>query len=360
MVGYADMSFRSANEYAFINARIRGLKSRLLTVGDYERMLQAGGYSEFLKLLMGTSYGPIISREHIPGEIYPDELSLILSKYFAEVSHAIASSLSGKIREFSETYMNMFLAESIKSILRGLHVNLDKDEILRFAVPTTPEEAALFERLVDMGTVDRMIDELPFADMKLALLTRLPAYDKYNSTAPLEVALEEWYLHTMHHVLSEFSLSEHRKVILALETRVAMRNLLTAVRALHFGLSEDILEVSLIRFTPAVNRLNDSIKTKTNWKDVFALFDGTKYATLVGHLSRIYTEGEDLSEVELAVEDYLAQDIRKQMVGYPFHLGVIFGFLTLKYYEVRNIRSIAVGIERGEPAETIRRMINIF
>ncbi len=360
MVGYVNMSFSSANEYAFVNARIRGLKSQLLTVGDYERLLQSGGYSEFMKFLMGTSYGPVINREQAMGEPHPDELSMILSKHFAELSHSITSSLSGKVRDFSDSYMNMFLAESVKSILRGLHVGLDRDEILRFAVPASPEEEALFERLVDIGDISRMIDALPHPDLKLALLTRLPTYDKYNSTAPLEVATEEWYLRTILQALREFPSTERRKVVAFLETRVVLRNLLTALRALHFRLHEDILEVSLIRFTPAVNQLNESIKGKANWKELLARFEKTKYAKIASHLARVYAEEEDLSEVELAIEDHLAQAVRQQMVGYPFHLGTIFGFLSLKYYEIRNIRSIAVGIERGEPAETIRRMITIF
>ncbi|MCK5389948.1 MAG: V-type ATPase subunit, partial [Candidatus Thorarchaeota archaeon] len=49
-----------------------------------------------------------------------------------------------------------------------------------------------------------------------------------------------------------------------------------------------------------------------------------------------------------------------QLTAFPFHLGTIIGFFSLKQYEVRNLRSIAVGIERGESAEVIRRMITIW
>ncbi|MGQ4871447.1 MAG: V-type ATPase subunit, partial [Candidatus Thorarchaeota archaeon] len=197
------MSYRTANEYAFVNARIRGLKSRLLGVGDYERLMQSASYEDFIKTLMGTAYGPIISREHFAGVPYPDELALILSRHFAEVSHSITRTLTGRVRMFAESYMNMFLAESIKSIIRGLHVGLDREEILRFAVPASPEQEELFDRLVDTGSVDAVIDGLPYMDMRLALLTRVHTYEKYNSTAPLEVALEEWFLGTVFKVLAD-------------------------------------------------------------------------------------------------------------------------------------------------------------
>ncbi|TFG06339.1 hypothetical protein EU522_01745, partial [Candidatus Thorarchaeota archaeon] len=49
-----------------------------------------------------------------------------------------------------------------------------------------------------------------------------------------------------------------------------------------------------------------------------------------------------------------------QLTAFPFHVGTILGFFSLKYYEIRNLRSIAVGLERGESAENIRRMITIW
>ncbi len=360
MAGLPDMSFRAAGEYAFVNARIRGMKAQLLTVGDYERLLQSGEYGDFMKILMGTYYGPIIQKEYPQGVPHPEDLGLILARHFAEVSHSVARSLSGRVKVFVDSFMNTFLAESLKSIIRSVHVGLEKDEILRFAVPASPSEAALFERLVDIGTVDRIPDELPHTDLKLALLTRLPAYDKYDSTAPLEVALEEWALHSMLKTLESFSYEERRKISSLLELRVVLRNILTTLRALHFKLHEDILDLSLIRYTEAVNQLTESLKSRTSWREVFARFETTKFARITGRLSRIYAESEDLAQIELAVEDYIAQQVRMLMIGYPFHLAAIYGFLNLKFYEIRNIRSIAVGIERGESAETIRRMITIY
>ncbi|MHA1652368.1 MAG: V-type ATPase subunit [Candidatus Thorarchaeota archaeon] len=354
------MSYRTANEYAFVNARIRGLKSRLLGVGDYERLMQSASYEDFIKTLMGTAYGPIISREHFVGVPYPDELALILSRHFAEVSHSITRTLTGRVRMFAESYMNMFLAESIKSIIRGLHVGLDREEILRFAVPASPEQEELFDRLVDTGSVDAVIDDLPYMDMRLALLTRVHAYEKYNSTAPLEVALEEWLLGTVSKVLAEFPLKERARVLSLLEARVVLRNTLTVLRALHLALDEEILNLSLIQFTGPTDAVTDAIRGRTSWREVFSTLESTKYADIAGRLARIYGEQHNLADVELAIEDYLAQKTKQQLVAFPFHLGAVFGLFGLKYYEIRNIRSIAVGIERGESPEMIRRVITIF
>ncbi|MFW9893943.1 MAG: V-type ATPase subunit, partial [Candidatus Thorarchaeota archaeon] len=48
------MASRAAKEYGFVNARIRGMKSRFLSVGTYESLLQAKSYEDFIKILSST------------------------------------------------------------------------------------------------------------------------------------------------------------------------------------------------------------------------------------------------------------------------------------------------------------------
>jgi len=353
------MALKSANEYGFVNARIRGMKSRFLTVGNYESLLSASSYEDFMKILSGTYYGQIISKEASTSRPGPEELALILSKDFANVSANLSRSLTGKVREFTNTYLEMFMAESIKSIIRGIHVGLERDEILRFAVPQTPEEASLFETLVDSGSVSKLIDLLPQWDLRVALLTKLPSYEEFSSPAPLEVAIEEWYLKRVLDALKGFPDEEAKRVLDILEARVILRNVLTALRASILQLESRALEQSLIRFAKA-REFTDSLKTVNTWRDVITKMDATRFGQFGGRIARLYEETEDLSDVELAIEDFIAQRVKQQMTAYPFHLGTIIGFFNLKFYEVRNIRSIAVGVERGQSAENIRKMITIW
>ena len=335
------------------------MKSRFISIGVYESLLQAGSYQNFIKILSGTYYGSVIAK-HSPATVpSPDELAIILSRDFADVSANLSRSLTGKVRIFTDTFLELFYAESIKSIIRGLHVELDKDEILRFSAPSSPAEAHLFQTLVDAPSVNKMIDLLPQWDLKVSLLTRFPSYQEINSSAPLEVAVEEWYLRKVVEALKEFSKDEQNRVLDILESRVILRNILTGIRAKLLGLERKALELSLVRFSHG-RGLTDAIASSNTWRDVIAKLDNTRFAQFGGRITRMYEDTDDLGDVELAIEDYIAQRIKRQLTAFPFHLGTIIGFFSLKQYEIRNIRSIAVGIERGESAETIRRMITIW
>jgi len=351
------MSIRSANEFGFVNARIRGLKSRFISIGVYESLIQASSYPDFIKMLSGTYYGPVIAKHSPTAVPSPDELALILSQDFVDVSANLSRSLTGKVRLFTDTFLEMFFAESIKSIIRGIHVGLDKDEILRFSVPSSSAQVSLFQTLVNAPSVNKMIDLLPQWDLKVALLTRYPSYQEFDSTAPLEVAIEEWYLRKVVEALDGFSKDEQKRVVDILESRVVLRNVLTGIRATLLGFEQRALEISLVRFSHARD-LTGAITSSNTWREVIATLDNTRFAQFGGRIARMYEDTDDLGDVELAIEDFVAQRIKLQLTAFPFHLGTIIGFFSLKQYE--NLRSISVGIERGESAEIIRRMITIW
>ncbi|MGY5862615.1 MAG: V-type ATPase subunit [Candidatus Thorarchaeota archaeon] len=353
-------AYKAAKEYGFVNSRVRGQLARSLRIADYERLLQSRDYKKFIGALRGTRYGAVISAA-TPTELpSPEELALILAVDYADVSHRLTRSLSGTVRRFAEAYALVFLIEGLKTVIRGKHVGLEKSEILSFVVPTSPGRARMFAQLLDKENVEKLIEDIPILDLKIALLTKLPAYEEFESAVPLEVALEEWYLRKVLESLEEFSDENKQRIVHLLEARVNLRNTTMMLRAQILGFNRRMIDASIVRFTEDSQAFGDSIRQRDSWGGVLMQLKKTKHPEMATRLRRIYTETQDLAEIELDVEDYLAQQIKKQLTGFPFHLGTVIGFFNLKYLEMRNLISIAVGIEKGEPASIIRQMITIW
>ncbi len=353
-------AYKAAKEYGFVNARVRGQLVRSLKIGTYERLLRSKDYNEFIAVLKTTHYGPAIDEATSSKSPSLEELAIILATDYSDVSHTLTRSLSGKVRDFAETYSLVFLTDGLKTVIRGMHVGLKRDEILSFVVPVSPVQTELFARLVKKENVEKLVEDIPIPDLKIALLTRLPVYLELETSVPLEIALEEWYLRKIMESLEAFPDEDKQRIIQLLENRVDLNNTIMMLRALVLGLNRRMIGVSMVQFTKDSQAYVDSIRRRTSWVDVLLQLKQTRHTEIATRLDRIYNETNNLAKIEIAVRDYLAQQIKKQLSGYPFHLGTVIGFFNLKYFEMRNVISIAVGVEKGEPASIIRQMITIW
>jgi vacuolar-type H+-ATPase subunit C/Vma6 len=144
-------SYRGAAEYGYINTRIRGNLSRFLTARNYEALMQSNSYDDFMKTLKQSYYGTVIetSGRRTPS---PEILAILLSRHFADTIMHLSKGLSGKVSDFVDAYMNLFLIESLKTIVRGIHAGLAREEILGDVVSISPNQEILFETLASVSS----------------------------------------------------------------------------------------------------------------------------------------------------------------------------------------------------------------
>jgi V/A-type H+-transporting ATPase subunit C len=354
------MLFWPAKEYGNINTRIRAKKAAFLGFGEIEKFLHAVDFEEFMNFLDGTSYANIIHEEAPQGVFHPDELSTILAKDLVQVVTNIKRPLRGKVRKFLEAYMEMFTAENLKTIVRGIHADMDKEEIFSFVIPLTSIQSHIFELIVEAETVKDFVEKIPYKEIKERLLLKMPLYEELNSTAPLEVTIEEWYLDIIKSALNGFPKSDQKRMTRIFETRVILRNILTMLRVFALKYDIKIAEMSMIHFNKTINYLNKRILQSTSWDELFSEIAKSKFRKIGRRIYQLYEATHDLIEVELLIDDYLAQQMKQQLSGYPFHLGIIAGFISMKHYEIKNLVSIGLGVEKGEPPDEIMKMITLL
>lgn len=354
------MSFMAAERYALVNVRIRAMKSRFLDSSDYDRLVQSKSYERFIDVLRTTHYRGAIDRESttdVPGS---KELTNILSKEFAECIGILSESVDDPVKSFILTYVKMPFIENLKSIIREIHGGLEERSVKEFSVPLSAAYEDFLIELGKHGTIRDMIEEIPYEDLKAALIAREPAFEEYQSTAPFEVAIEEWYLKEVQDALGDFSKDDRERVMSILEPRVDLQNVVTRLRALSLGLRSELVELSMIRFTEESRVLARNLEKTSSWNDVISILDETKYSRFADKFLQVEEDARNPYQVELGVKEYVVEQAKKQLKAFPFQLGMIVGFLTLKQYEIGNIRSLVVGIEKGISAEIMRDIIVVW
>ncbi len=354
------MSIVNVWNYAFINAIIRARKSSLLRIGDYERLLQAKSFEDFIRMLGATPYSTMIARSKSPN-ITLEDFGFLLSSEFSLESSKMEKYLHGKSKEFLKYYNYYFLFDAIKTVIRGIHLKIPADEIKKYIILQDKKSYKIIENLLNLHSVEAVIDAIPWAKVRNKLRTALPQYQQLNSTIPLEIAIERHYYESILK-LSRKLLSSYdaKRAINIVNLKVFSVNTITAIRGINLKIPKDYLKEMLIGPSNYVSMFSMFIDRSNTINDLFNLMEQTKLRDLVNRIRNTYEETRSLSNIDQPVDEYFVQNATKEFLGDPFNIGVVLGFIILKYYELKNLRIIGIGIEKGEYPDIIRKQIIIW
>jgi len=148
-----------SSDYGYINARVRGLRSRLLDRKAIEDFWNAKGIDDVIQKLKGTDFG-----------LQLDQLSSTYSG-LALIEHALSENLSLNLRkmlDFSSGEPNRLIkillrkwdANNLKSLLRGKHSGATSQEVADALVPAGELGRTLLYRLNETENVKHLIDTL--------------------------------------------------------------------------------------------------------------------------------------------------------------------------------------------------------
>ncbi|MGB9681720.1 MAG: V0D/AC39 family V-type ATPase subunit [bacterium] len=112
------VSFKEDVNFATVVGKVRALESRLFSIGEWERLLSARSFSDFLRLLIDTPYGRFI----VPGDPFESFQIKLIEGFFTELE-ALDSLCPEDLFLFYFRY-KVDLG-NIKRILYGLLSNKD-------------------------------------------------------------------------------------------------------------------------------------------------------------------------------------------------------------------------------------------
>ncbi|MGE5308994.1 MAG: V-type ATPase subunit [Deltaproteobacteria bacterium] len=321
-------------KYAYANAKIRAMLSRLLDEPSFESLLSARDLREALDFLARTQYAPVfekLSKEE------PDihRIEEALTVFDEDVFRKVASILQPSEKEFVDLLLEKYEIEALKVALRLWHkrVQVDPAEYL-------PNHTIL--HAIDYGKLLKAqdINEL------IVLLSETPYFrplargrDKYKETGSLfylEVSLDIDYYQRVLKAVGKFSEQDKSVAmkILGIEIDIENINWLVRLRKYYDIPMGDMLEWII----PGGERIDrDSVRKYYTADGMGKLLE----SLAIGPYGRL----KDLSEqnihlIENFLYEVLLRQVKRALAGFPFSIGTVLGYLTLKRKETRNIISV--------------------
>lgn len=350
------------SDYDYGNARLRAMKSRLVTRRELETLIKIDSLQGLIAALTKTAYRK------------PIEAALARTSGMQCITEALRNDLVntlGKIRKFYqgqaiEMVTLVFRAydiHNLKSILRGLAKNVPAGEIFASLLPIGELEYGTLTELARVPGPRACTDLLASMGLSFARpLLRLRAERPGVGTGEMELALEQWYFQEAFQTLKQFRRDGHA-LLYALQLEADVTNLLSILR---FGyapaeraLLHDWLDTSDIeRLFVGPGKLPFSLLAEAGNQDTIdaavRILAGTPYEIPLKAGLLAYAQSARLSDFEMQLIRYRLNWMSRQIVSDPLGIGVLLGFLALKINEVSNIRWIAQAIQLDLKADAIR------
>lgn len=329
-------------DYGYVNARIRGMKSRLLDRHTFEDMIYQPDLDSLITHLEKTPYKEDIIEAKV---LYSGVLCIeyALRKNFTKTFRKII----GFVRESeAEQYIRIFLhrwdVQNIKTILRGKNIHITNEEILDCLVPAGELDEVTLSELIKQTDVRAVIDMLATWGIVYAkpLTEKYPEYFEKSDLAILECSLDKYYYKEALESVKTLSYN-HNLIRDILATEIDVVNLRTILRMIRDHVDSAEAQEFLIEggkdLSPDI--LNQLI-TLHSIEEVLKELEQTQYRFLADILE-IAKKTQKISVIEKQLEKFLIRKGVNAFLGDPLSVASVIGYFWAKYNEVTNIRIIS-------------------
>ncbi len=342
---------------AYVNARVRGMRSRLMSSRTLDSFLDKADLQAMTEALLSSPY-----------EV---EMAEALTRY--EGAEAIEDATSrnlmntiSKLRRISrgpyEEWVDIFLTRwdliAVRSLLRNRHHGLDAETGASSLAPGPAISQALMHELARQPSMEALIEGLVGWNSNLCGVLRrhLRAYEESHRLGPLEEALDRsYFMGNLKRWSStgDKDLQFGTKLLRAEIDRINLRIL--------FGPAapEETAQDKLSRLLPR-GLLQDEVMREmaaaTSPDRAVAFLENTPYAALAEGIEYFAQTGK-FSLLERQFELIFLSRLRQGSRRSPLGIVVLMRYAWLKYNEVINLRVIAHGVAMQLPRERLMQEV---
>lgn len=347
-----------AMPYAAANARVRGLASRLLADDAWAGLLGGRTLLDALALLKNTPYADVIAQAEQGGAVVLERIEQhLLGRAAANYRRAMRLT-NGPVRALLMLWWQRFEVRNLKALFRGCEHHMEADSIARFLIPLGDYSTLPWDALLHEQSVLGLIERLSATHYINPLRNALPVYQREGSLFPLEVALDVRYYRDIAAAIHHLGGEENAVARRILGTHLDMLNILWAFRyRVYYGFSaEEIVNYTLWR---TFRTDTDLVRTIALGADPRAILERVWGAGAIDAslLDEATDDFELLSHLELTFQRHWYSLAAREMLGYPFGLGAILGYLVLQELEIQDLVTTLEGKSMGWELERIQRYL---
>jgi len=342
-------------EYDYINARIKGMKSRLLNPPVFESLILKPDVESIIAELVNTPYKEEIEKATIQYSGIKC-IEVALRKDFTNAFRRILRFMNGGE---SEIYIKILLSrwdvQNIKTILRGKNIHVTSAEILECLVPAGQLDDTTLVELIKQPDVKAVIDLLATwgIDYAKPLTRNFKEYSEKRDLSILEYAIDRFYFENALKAVKgeKYDDAVIRDMIMA---EIDVTNIKSVLRIIRDKIDIEEAQGFLIKggITLDTDKLLAMMRSGT-LEGAIKHLETTPYNFLFKIPEEVFRAGK-ISVIEKELEKYLIKRGISRFLGDPLSIAIAVGYIWAKYNEITNIRIIARCKTADVPEKEVR------
>ncbi len=335
-------------DFGYINARIRGLKSRLLGPEFYATALADGSFDSFLAGLGQTGYGTDLEEARTQASGLP-AVDRALARNFYNTTRSILGFSDGWPHDLIALLLRRYDLANIKAVARAKHAGRAPEDTASALLPAGEMRPSLLDALVGAADIPALAQVLGAAKHPLTQAVRKAAraYGESGDLFTFEVTLDRAFHESIAEAASDLPLPESFRGFLDLELQAT--NLRTALKLRGRDVAAQEFFMAPRKSASAARSVFDSIIADTGDDGLSALAD-TRFSAVA--------DTKSLGDADAAIRAVLDAEVRRLSLGDPLGPFVVLDFLRRKERELARLRLLARGTYYSVPREQLEQELS--
>ncbi|MCD6290903.1 MAG: V-type ATPase subunit [Anaerolineae bacterium] len=320
--------------YAAVHARVRAMYSTMLTPEMWARLREAEDFPILITMLKETVYGPYLSQVE-DKDLSPRRAVYQIKGRLTDACMAAISMVPEHARPLLSQLYRRFEVDNLKAILRGIVTGSSWDQVRYVLFPLGSSTVLPAQAMVEAGNVEAAVEQLQGTPYYATLSHAMRRYTAEQSLFPLEVALDLDYWRTLWSRVGRLQGQDHQQAVRIVGSLIDTNNLMWAIR---YRVYHHLSEEEIINYTlPFGHRVRDAdIRAIAAGADIAQVVTGL-YPELTGVDELLQEPRRGLSQLELQLRRYVAEQCRAAFLGYPFHVGIPLAYIVLSEMEIDDL-----------------------
>lgn len=352
--------------YGYGNARLRAMRSRLLTENDYRELLKRTNIEELITALTETPYRCDIELALLRA----DGLQCVYEAVRANMTRTllkIRGFFEGKPLAMFELLLRRWDRHNLLTILRGQSHEVAPDEVLAVIVPVGQLDQFVLRELARQPSIQAVIDlmvtwGLPYAQ---ALRQSRAGAGTTHVLDQLELALNRFFYASIRASLQEQDGHNGKIALEYFQTEIDLINLSTALRLAYLPdigplvqqryEAVDIQPLLIDGGHVAPVLLARLVTEAGSLEGLVQRLAQTRYSPALETGWRRYQAEHNLGVFERELERWQAEQAQALFSRDPLSIAIPIGYVVSKRIELSNLRLIAQAVTFEVQRDRVQR-----